>query len=149
MNTVKALLLIVSLGGEPSVRYTITQNYILKEFVAKEISSFSPEKALLLDINNREFFLINGKNQLFKQAFHGFGKWVTPDIEKYTLSIHPKEAKFGGDCYQMVIQKNGLDQITEQLGIMDEENEDSVDIREVCSLLMLFDFLPKDKKVFN
>ena len=49
----------------------------------------------------------------------------------------------------MVIQKNGLDQITEQLGIMDEENEDSVDIREVCSLLMLFDFLPKDKKVFN
>ncbi|MEL7122925.1 MAG: hypothetical protein AAFO07_25985 [Bacteroidota bacterium] len=152
METIKALVLITFIGGEPSMRYTITSDFILKEFLTKEITSYSPEKAILLDVHSKHIYFIHNKNLLLKRKYNGSGRWFSPDIKHNILEYEPSDQSLGGECIRIKIQTQGLKQINQQLGL--ESNTDSTinrnySIREVCEIPAIFNFLPKDDEILG
>ena len=75
MITIQAIVIICLVSGEPSLRYTITDNYICKEFLNKEYTLSSPEQAIILDIKSKYIYRVHQEEKLLKEKYKGTGRW--------------------------------------------------------------------------
>lgn len=148
MITIQAIVIICLVSGEPSLRYTITDNYICKEFLNKEYTLSSPEQAIILDIKSKYIYRVHQEEKLLKEKYKGTGRWRAMDLDREVVALKKSPPIYGGNCVQVKMITSGLDQLGINSG-MDEDPPNSFSIHQLCEIPELFSFLPADKEVLS
>ena len=148
MITIQAIVIICLVNGEPSLRYTITDNYICKEFLDKEYTPSSPEQTIILDIKSKTIYRVHQEEKLLKEKYKGTARWRAMDLDREVVGLKKSPSIYGGECVEIKIITSGLD----QLGLdfeLDEDAPKSFSIHQLCEIPELFSFLPADKEVLS